>query len=360
MWQGSYGKETFNLRLTILRMVRKLPLIMGITLLGTVLFGGGYYVKNVLLRGEPVYTATSVYRVNYAVEEEKDVGTVYINQVSWNTYLQTEMFLNAVWEELMKSSSAHVVPGDGEGAKLTVQELGAMLTAYLHSDLRVPSTVVTCTNPDMAVWIAEAVESAMTDKIPAEIREITDISVVDSAETAVESVPDVRVGRALILSAVLSCFFAVVLLLIKEIYEDGIWLPASVWKRYGVPVAGYPQCSELAENLAYFFEGKSKVAVCPVTARVNPAEVLQALKESCPEVVGADWFPLPAPEICPETCRELRKAEGILLAVPAGARSSGKTEWTLEYLRQQDCQVTAAILVDADEWLIRNYYRLER
>ena len=52
MWKGHYGREPFDLRLTMLRMLYKLPLILGLTLLGSLVLGGGYYAKNVLLRGE--------------------------------------------------------------------------------------------------------------------------------------------------------------------------------------------------------------------------------------------------------------------------------------------------------------------
>ena len=70
MWKGHYGREPFDLRLTMLRMLYKLPLILGLTLLGSLVLGGGYYAKNVLLRGESMYSAASRYRIEYAVEGE--------------------------------------------------------------------------------------------------------------------------------------------------------------------------------------------------------------------------------------------------------------------------------------------------
>ena len=44
--EASYGKEPFDLRLLLLRLGRNLWEILALTILGTVLFGGGYYVKN--------------------------------------------------------------------------------------------------------------------------------------------------------------------------------------------------------------------------------------------------------------------------------------------------------------------------
>ena len=44
-----------------------------------------------------------------------------------------------------------------------------------------------------------------------------------------------------------------------------------------------------------------------------------------------------------------------MLAVKAGSHAGRMFERVLEYLEQQDCQVTAAILWDADEKLLRRY-----
>ena len=68
---------------------------------------------------------------------------------------------------------------------------------------------------------------------------------------------------------------------------------------------------------------------------------------------------MPAPFLCPEVCQKLRETEGVLLLVPAGSYVGKKLEYVLDYLRQQDCSVTAAVLWDADETLLKLYYGLE-
>ncbi len=55
IWEGSYAAEPFDFRLTMLRMMRSMGWIVLFTLLGTCLFGGGYYVKNVLLGEKAQY-----------------------------------------------------------------------------------------------------------------------------------------------------------------------------------------------------------------------------------------------------------------------------------------------------------------
>ena len=71
----SYGKEPFDLRLMCLRLCRKLWKILAVTAVGTLLFGGGYYVKNVVLQPDPGYAASSTYKVEYKENPMRRVRT---------------------------------------------------------------------------------------------------------------------------------------------------------------------------------------------------------------------------------------------------------------------------------------------
>lgn len=348
-----YGKEPFDLRLTVLRMFRRLHIIAAVTVLGTVLFGGGYYVKNVLLRPESMYAAKSVYRVEYSMAEETAVAVIYINEMSWNTYVGTQKFIDAVQRQLARLNQ-------GDGLQITVpdEELRDSITAVLASDLRMPFTTVTTGSPEKSVRIAQAVEAVMTGEFPGWVREVDSISVIDSGDTAEEVIPDVRPVRAVILSAVLSLFFAVTAVLIKEIGDDGIWLPASLWKRYGLKAVGTLEGKELAENISYLFAGKDRTAVCAVQEGMDPDKVLEGLREKAGELKG--WFAVPSPAAQPQGCRKLRDADGILLAVKAGAHAGKRLEYVMELLEQQDCKITAVVLIGADERLIREYYLFRR
>lgn len=382
MWKGWYGKEPFDLRLTVLRLLGRLPLIVAVTFMGTLVFGGGYYVKNILLGDSCVYAVTSVYRVEYAVEEEKDVGTVYINEMSWNTYVHSELFLGAVRTHLSEMADGGTLSGDmaqlaASCARLEDSELAGLMTAYLGSDLRMPSITVTAESPEKCVLVARAAESAMTGEIARAVREIEGIAVIDSGDSASEVIPDLRPARAFVLSGVLSCFFVVVVLLLGETGDDGIWLPCTLWRRYGLKTAGTVESREFAENIRYFFREKSgpedgkspaprRIALCGVQGTIDAEEVAERIRQICgrqganaaSEQEGIVWIPLPSPLQRPQVCEGLREADGILLAVQAGAHAGRQVERTLELLAQQDCQVTGALLWAADEKLIRRYYAI--
>lgn len=349
MNSGYYGREPFDLRLTALRLFRRLGLIVLVTLTGTLVFGGGYYVKKVLMNPEPDYSVTSTYRVEYDVAEEKDVSTVHINEMTWNTYVDTQLFQMYVRAYLPENLQ-----------QISDSELAAALDAELLSNLKVLTTVVITEEPNKSLDIAAAVEKAMVQDFPKEISEITSVSVIDNGVEAREVYPDVRPLRAVILSAVLSCFFCVIFFLLKELGDDSIWLPSSIRHRYGLKVLGTIESPELSENLAYLFQEKKRVAVCAMEEQTDPMQVIDRLRDVCKEYEPLQqeggWFPVPAPLLAPEGCRALRQAEGILLAVPAGSHVGKRLEYVLEFLEQQECKITAVILWDADELLLRTYY----
>ena len=112
-----------------------------------------------------------------------------------------------------------------------------------------------------------------------------------------------------------------------------------------------------AESLhpPYLFQNKKKIAVCSISDKVNPRDVITELQKQA-ALPEAEWIAIPTPVLSPEVCQMLRDLDGILLVVKAGAHVGKSLEYTMEMLEQQDCKITASMLWDADETLIRAYY----
>lgn len=360
MWEGCYGKEPFDLRLTVLRLLRNSGKIILLTIIGTLLFGGGYYVKNVLLGSETQYSATSTYKVDYEVPPVNS-NDYYINEMTWNTLVQSGEFLEAVHFRLLADSSAIV--GSGE---LNPDTLRSMISAKLPSDWAIPTVTVVTSNKALTEKITRAVELVMQAELVDYLEEVKSIRVMTAAAEAEEVKPDVRPTRAFVLSGILSFFFVSVVFLLKELGDDSIWLPATLRSRYGLPVVGTINSPEFLENVEYLFAGKEKVAVCLGNSDGDVSEVTGQIAEKIAwdratkeREASQQWIAVPSPVMCPESCKVFREMDGILLVAEAGSHAGKPLEYTLELLKQQNCDITAVVLWDADETLISVYYCFE-
>lgn len=373
MWEGSYASEPFDLRLTVLCMMRDLGRIALCTLLGTLIFGGGYYVKNVLLGPAPQYEMTLTCKLEYT-DPPVQSGDYYINEMTWNTYLDSEEFRQMV-ELAPPFVSMDVTADIWTENPLGLQET---LSAAVASDIHVPSFTVSTPDADKTAILCGVVREVLTGDFAAGIPEISSIRVLDESGP-VAVYPDVRPLRAVILSALLSCFFAVIVWLLREIGADSIRLPATLRLRYGLKTLGTVGSTELKENAGYLFKNKRKIAVCAVDSDTDPQIVMESLQEklhigdgvqnthqdgsqgfqgNSQDLTRAEWIAVPAPLLCPESAEILRGADAVLLVVEAGLHAGKPLERVLEFLNTQDIAVTAALLWNADETLIRAYYRL--
>ena len=366
--EASYGKEPFDLRLMCLRLCRNLWKILVVTAVGTLLSGGGYYVKNVLLQPDPGYAASSTYKVEYK-ENPNAAGAYYINETTWNSLLHTGEFLDDVEKHLQEAADR------GETKALEVLNMGRDswskdLSATLPSDFSIPVTQAATQDPETSIALAEAVEAAMCGEFAEGMEEINRIRVLDPGNHAEAVVPDVRPVRAVILAAVVSLFFALVFFTLVEIAEDGIWLPATLRRRYGLNSLGTVESVGFAANLAYTLEkacdrkkaeksvqaDTCRVAVCGALPEADPQEVIQRIQKLT--VMPVEYVAVSSPILCPESGATLREADAVLLAVPAGERSGKRLEAVMDYFHAQDCCVDGAFLWNADEKLIQSYYFL--
>lgn len=345
MEKGNYGKEPFDLRLTLLRIGKNLHWMLLWSVIGTLLLGGGYYLKKVVFRPAPTYLAQSTYLLEFVSENWAQQGT-YINETTWNYWVHSEIFLEGTLKHLAEQ---------GSGYSVSREELDAVLSAKLASDLRIPSTMVLTGDSGLSEAIAAAVEKTMTEELAGELsHDVTKISVTDSG-VAKEVKEDVRPLRAFVLAAVLSVLFVVAFYFYREIMDDSIWLPSLLQKRYGLKELGTVASPECKANLEYLLRGRKKVGICSSSSEVDTKQVKEELEKLSSQF---EMVAMPAPLLSPESFETLRGFDGVILVVEAGEKTGKPFEYMLELLEKQDVHITAALLWNADERLIRNYYRL--
>ena len=344
MGRSDWGKEPFDLRLTVLRLIRRLPQMLAVMIAGTLLTGCGYLAKKVWLAPDPGYRASATFLTEYS-DPDWFVKGIYINDYSWNIWLDSDEFTGYINQYLP--------------APYSKEKLSGMLEALVYSDLRVMEVFAYSRDPEEAELVIQAVKRAMTEDFPRGMSAVDWIRVTDE-KPGQKVTMDVRPARAFLLGGIVSVFFTVVIFLLMELWEDKIWLPTTLGSRYGLKQAGIPGTETFRENMKYFFRGKNRVALCPVDEDTDPAEVAQFLTDQGILCEGQEFLPLPTPVLAPEVTETLRGADGILLICPAGSRNARNLEFLLDFLKAQDCEVTAALLWKPDEWLVKSYYCLKK
>ena len=341
-----YEKEPLDLKLLLLRLARQSGLILLVTLIGTVLFGGGYYLKNVALAPRQ-YAAMSLYQVEYQMDPISHLEYTYINGETWKRWMVTEEFLDILYEKLAGT----------EDAAIDRSVMKTYLSAELLTDLRMPDTIVMTSDPELTLRLASAVELSMVEFAGYQ-KGIDNIRVVDPAvDTWLHNTS--RPLNACILAALLSLLAVTAVVLWKELASDSLWLPVQIMRRYGVKAAAPTGTPGLAADLEYLLQDKKVIGViCNQEDQDSAvwAEQLQKLMKPGQEHC---WIALPHPALCPEVLQKLPGLEGMVLIVPAGAGAGSRLEALLTQLAVHDRTPDAVLLTDIDELLLKCYYGKE-
>ena len=337
MWECECGREPLDYRLIWLRFLRKLWILPIAALAGTMLVGAAYYFSRTAARGGRTYQAESVFYIDFAQNaqgEEYD----YYNYFTWGEVIHTDFFLDYVYERMK-----------GEYSR---EELASYITATVDSDVRYLYVRCNTHFPELSVELASVMETIVPQF--AEIRdEFERIEVAKKGDEARDS-SKIRLGNACFLGACLGLAAAVLGILAILILDTGIYLPSTIEKRYHVVCLGAPFLPEFAPNWQLYLKDALKVAL----VRVDEGDFSEELS-----IAGESFIEKQEVIICqnplehPEELEKIRSCDRTLLCLKAGRKNHEIFIRLLEQFGRQGIQVTAAILISADEKLISTYYR---
>lgn len=336
--KAAYGKEPFDLKLTLLRLMRQaLPMCLWMVA-GIVVLFGSYCLKSYVFH-TTTYSGKSTFRVEYS-DENWSANLTYINYATWNTYIKSEEFQNLLLKYM-----------DDELRSLPAEERKNAYTATVETEIRLVEVISNCKEKGKAEKFAKAIEEAMPAEFPGFCSDVSKMRVIDSARVA-ETYQDVRPLRAFILSVVVSVVFVFLIFVIKELGCDDIHLPGIFTTRFGIKSLGADCDLAFASNAIALFPEKN-VAILPVSENGDVAKLKVDLEKALGE--DANVVTYPTPVLSPEALNELKNAK-ILLAVPYEKGNSGKLQYVLELLAMRELEPMAAVLTDADAWLLNMYY----
>ncbi len=325
-----YLKEPFDFRLFVRCMLKKWHQFVLCMLVGSLLFGGVYYLYKVVYAPAREYQAEASYYIEYVEDPVITEQGSYFNEATLNSWLTMDVFTDSVLSAL--------------SGKLTVEELDAYVDLIMPSDIRVVKISVKTAEDALTLEILKAYDQAFV-QFGENQREINRIIPQDFDETAEQIKADIRTQRAFVLGAVLGLVFGGFYIVMKYLLDDGIYATHTLEKRHGVMVFGTGESEELAVNITYAVRNCKRVAVTAVGEVPALPMVLEKLREMKSET---EWVLVPAIVQCPEAGEVLRGCNGVILNVMAGVDRSGAIDRALSYYKQQDVVVLGAILWNAD------------
>ena len=342
MWECECGREPLDYRLIWLRFLRKLWILPIAVLAGTVLVGAVYYYSRTAARGGRTYQSESVFYIDFA-ENSQGVEYDYYNYFTWGEVIHTDFFLDYVYEEMK--------------GEYSLEELASYITATVESDVRYLYVRCNTHFPELSVDLASVMETIVPQF--AEIRdEFESIEIAKKGDVAKDS-SKIRLGNACFLGAGLGFTAAVLGILAVLILDTSVYLPSTIEKRYHMVCLGAPFLPEFAPNWQLYLKDTTKVALVRADESDSSEWLLPAVGDGATSISDKE----PEIIICqnpvehPGELEKIRNCDKTILCLEAGRKNHETFTRLLEQLSRQGIQVTAAILISADEKLISTYYR---
>ncbi len=373
MWECSYGKEPLDIRLLVLRFLRKSPLVVLAALVGAICIGGPYFLKKVTFGPAKEYEAVTDFYIDYALQESGEEYT-YFNQTTWTQLITDDVFTDKVlvymsWDGMSvdeETIQAAPLPDIEKAAGLTKQQLREYLYATMLSDTRIVTTTVTTNDPELTMRIEKALIRAMED-FGNEQKEIEEVRILQEPAEASLVVADVRTFRACMLGAVIFAFVTGLYLLLYFVLDEGIHVPVAFERRFGVPMLGTICSGELpalAKKLFLEDEKFFKPVLVTADETVELEQVKTVLEDREVETERNEELEKSLRGLYQKTYEEMEcnesgveelQSKKLMLVVKAGAHNGKRIEKLLGFCRMCDLNVVAALLWEADERLIKVY-----
>ena len=354
-------KEGMDLRFFLLRLLNSIWIIFVAALLGAAICAGGYMLVKLINPTMREYSRETKYYIDFA-EDSTGIGYGYYNDYTWNDFMKSDDILNYTMTILPEEIS-----------KETVE---SAVFADIISDVRLLTITVTTTDADTTDKIADATAKSLVH-YPENIKEIDRIRVIRDEEVKEIIVGDLTKNFAvfgLIFGAVVSLFW----LCLVYCMDSSVYLPKDIEKRFHIPVLGVfykngyekedieDNREEFLANAKYLLEGKKQIALlwlgdrrkhevsqlADKTLETESQGLVQRLKDVTDAEVIEDAFNNgKVPDY-----GALRQADAIVAVFVYGGADGKRAERYLADLKKQDCEITAAVLCDADKKLYRQYF----
>lgn len=329
MWEATFSKEETDYRLVYLRVLKHLWLLPVAMLIGALLFMGAHYLKRVTFDGGRTYQREEIFDVVYISDEvEKFDDMFYINHYTWTEISHFDEVVDYIYK--------------GMNGELSKEEIIASTYATCVSDAHVVYLYTTTNNPDLTDRLSKVFSEAMSEYAGRSDR-LDHITSVRYGEVSDNT--KVKMVRAFSLGAVIGLLVMFMAILTDGIINTGILLPRTIENRYHIPTLTAPSMAEFDGNLKKLIEDNPNLCCIPADSNVFDTTLLEGIG-LCDN-----------PVLRPDSIENIKKYDGVVLAVCAKVKNHEMIMRTLEQLSRNDIKVVSSFLFNEDEKLIKKYYR---
>ena len=289
--------DRFDLKLFLLRFIRRFYVLFIGALAGAVVVGGIYLFVQLVVK-------PAQYRERVVVHQElhyndKTGQYTYLNGYTWNQVLAMDWITEDVSKLLSGSISS--------------DEIAGYITAEMLSDSRVVYIYVTTGSYETTDSVFNALVPVLLT-IPDKLGELDDMLVIDSSD-APEKVNHINdIVRALILGAILGLFTGAFLLSFSIITDDSVYIPMLFEEKTGITCECLPEGSAGSVN---------------------------AIAKEIPDMSIYSG---------PETD----------IYILSGSRNGKVVQYVIRELDKRGIKIRKAFLVGPVKWIIKGYYACTR
>lgn len=340
---NDFLNETFDYKRFVLLNMKKCYLLILGAILGALVFGGSYYLKNVIFAGSPLMRAEALYYISFNSDEVEAVHDYY-NDYTWRMILDSDVIAGRVSE--LTAIDKEVIANSSWTATM--------------SDIRMLTLYIDDYNQDTALLIQEAYGQALME-FAEKTEGFNSIEIWDGPKVY-EAKPELFTLRVSVAGGIIGLIVAGLYVLYMNAMDDSIYTLSDVKKRYGIAPAGMilkndsEYCNaSLKKNLLNELDGKKKVCIVSAYTIAGIADKefdLEAFSNKVDikdiEFSYIDKY---------ENYDELKKYDGLVLLLKYGNRDCSVNDLAFNNLEVAGIKPDAVVITEYDKWMLKNYYK---
>ena len=353
-------EEALNLRSFYLRLIKKIWLVPLAAVIGAVLAGGIYTLVTVTFGPEKSYYTESKLYIKFAYDEQAGTMVDWYNAYTWGMLMSTDEILDVAMDNLQDKT-------------IERQEVIDSVTAEVPSDVRLLLITVKNSDINRVNEITDAIDKSLESY--GNTNEAFDsIKLIGKTEGRLVTYTD-RTLAAVIFGAAFGGIAVVLIMLLLDALDDAVYVPEDAEKRYDLPVLGVlfkdkndkdsVFVNELTAALEKNVFGAESVQLISSDSikddSISSKDLLtlnSALGDGYKEQLSK-ISAMSVPGSVLDNYRKIGTSDGVILAIPYGAKNGTMNEHIIAQLKKHDCPILGILMVRADEKFIKKYYRIK-